>query len=142
VDSADVKLIHEEDIEGEAFRKLQTRLLGLQTDLLKFSSKTNAEINGLLMLIDEVLPINESKVVQSRRLDRIEDYGASLWQVVGLLHSTIEFKTKAELARKVISDRGKPISRQRLQAILEKVIKEGLAVDPFIGKDTNDISTK
>lgn len=132
--------MNEKDVEGEAFRTIQTVLLKLQTDLLKFSSKTNADINGLLITIDEVLPINESKAIQSRRLDRIEDYGAALWQVVGLLHSTIEFKTKSELARKVISDRGKPISRQRLQAILEKVVKEGLAVDPFVRKDEDDTS--
>lgn len=133
----------EKDIEGEAFRKLQQRLLALQTDLLKFSSSTNAEINGLLITIDEVLPVNESKVVQSRRLDRIEDYGAAFWQVVGLLHGPTEFKTKAELARKVIGDHGKSISRQRLQAILDKVLSEGLAVDPFIKKEeTDDTSTK
>jgi hypothetical protein len=132
--------MNEEDIEGQAFRRLQERLLNIQTNVLEFSSFTNAQINGLLLVLDEVLPINESKVVQSRKLDRIDDYGAALWQVVGLLHSTIEFKTKAELARKVIGDRGKPISRQRLQAILEKVVKEGLAVDPFTRKDTDDIS--
>lgn len=130
----------EEDIEGEAFRKLQARLLELQTNLLKFSSSTNAEINGLLIIIDEVLPINESKVVQSRPLERMEDYGSSFWQVVGLLHSGMEFKTKAELARKIVGEHGKPISRQRLQSVLEKVIKEGLAVDPFKRKEEDDIS--
>lgn len=136
-------LENEEDTEGKAFRKLQARLLDIQTDLLKFSSSINTEINGMLVTIDEILPVNESKAIQSRRLDRIDDYGSAFWQVVGLLHGPTEFKTKAELARKVIGHIGKPISRQRLQAILDKVISEGLAVDPFIKREEqNDTSTK
>ena len=127
-----------EDPEGEAFRKVQTQLIELQNDVLKFSSGVNSKLNSMLFSIDEVLPNEESKVVGTRKTER----GSSFWQVVGLLHSSIEFKTKAELARHVISDKGKSISRQRLQAILDNVIKEGLAVDPFTKKEDNDISTE
>ena len=127
-----------EDPGGEAFRKVQSQLLELQNDILKFSAGVNSKLNSMLFSIDEVLPNEESKVVGTRKTE----YGNSFWQVVGLLSSPIEFKTKAELARHVISDKGKAISRQRLQSLLDKVIKEGLAVDPFTKKEDDDISTK
>ncbi len=131
-------MTEDKDPEGEAFRKLQTELRELQDSVLKFSSTTNSKLNGMLFYIDEVLPSEESRVVAPRKTE----YGSSFWQVVGLLHGNIEFKTKAELARHVLGDRGKQISRQRLQVILEKIIEEGLAVDPFPKKVKVDVISK
>ena len=124
----------DEDPEVDSFRKVQTQLIELQNDVLKFSAGVNARLNSMLFSIDEVLPNEESKIVGTPKTE----YGNSFWQVVGLLSSPIEFKTKAELARHVISDKGKAISRQRLQSLLDKVIKEGLAVDPFTKKEGKD----
>ena len=129
----------DEDVEGAVFRKLHKELRALQDTILKFYGETNSKLNGMIFRIDEIVPSEESKVIAPRKTE----FGSSFWQVVGLLHSRKEFESKADLARHVIGDRGKQISRQRLQVLLEKIVAEGLAVDPFPKKvKTDDINEK
>ena len=58
-------------------------------------------------------------------------YGYAYWQAIGLL-SVYEFPSKAALAGAVIGDQLRPVSRQRMKAIIDKAVENGhLDSDPF-----------
>ena len=56
--------------------------------------------------------------------------GAAYWQVLGLL-SVRGFRSKAALAREVVGEHGRPVTRQRVKAIVADAAARGWLEDPF-----------
>lgn len=57
-------------------------------------------------------------------------HGEAYWQVLGLL-SVKDFRSKAELAKAVVGEHGRPITRQRVKAIIADAAARGWLEDPF-----------
>lgn len=58
-------------------------------------------------------------------------FGQAFWIVIGLLQAR-EFKSRGALAKEVIGAHGRPLTRQRVRAIINDAVDAGiLDKDPF-----------
>lgn len=58
--------------------------------------------------------------------------GNAFYLMLGLLGSGREFKNRSDLARHVIGNHGRPVSRQRISVLIQQAVAEGyLDKDPF-----------
>lgn len=57
-------------------------------------------------------------------------HGSAYWQVLGLL-SVRKFRSKAALAKAVVGEHGRPITRVRVRAIIADAVARGWLENPF-----------